>query len=144
MSNRFMKFVSATAIGAVTISMSSEAQAFFPPIVDPPQTVVVTPPVVNPILPQVPVVPPVVPPPPPLVVVVPPVPANPIRPELPPSICPIPKPPPPRPHCDPCHGSNHCAVPEPTTILSGLFGLSVVGIGAIRKRLSRKGDQAAS
>jgi len=35
---------------------------------------------------------------------------------------------------------NHCAIPEPTTIVSGLFGLGTVGLAAWRRK--RKGDAA--
>jgi|GEM_PF-3034616 len=127
MAPRFVKYVTSTVLGTAAFTIySNDAQAFFPPII-PDQNVVVTPPTTNPIIP---IVPPVI---------VAPVDPNPIRPLPPPTVVPRPLPPPV--HCDcPPNMGNHCAIPEPTTIVSGLFGLGTVGLAAWRRK--RKGDAA--
>jgi hypothetical protein len=127
MTLRYVKLVSAGALSTVAFTIcSSQAQAFFPPVI-PNNNVIVTPPNPNPILPVVPVVPP------PPVVVVPVVPPNPIRPLPPPVICPKPTPRP-QPHCPPPSPVRPCEVPEPATVVSGLMGLAAIGMAAWRRR----------
>lgn len=105
---------------AVTVYCSS-AQGFFPPVPNGSDQVV-TPPT----SPINPLPPPVVPPP-----AIPPV--------SPPPFVPPPVPPPVHP-CPPDHCHRPCEIPEPATVISGVIGLSVLGIGALKKRYGKKGE----
>lgn len=126
MSSRLTKWVSSTAAaGLATITVfSGTAAAFFPPIPtgnDPPT-----------VAPQVPTVPPTTtvtsPPPQPIIPVSPP-PFVPVTPkEVPPTEQPT--------HCD-CDPRPHC-VPEPATVITGLVGLSLLGVGAVKRKFGKK------
>ena len=123
MSFRLTKWVGTTAaasISAFTV-FSGSATGFFPPIPtgnDPPT-----------VAPQVPVVPPVITVPPtqqPIVPAVPPpfVPVVPkeVPPTVPPCSCPV----------------TPQNVPEPATVITGLVGLSLLGVGAVRRKFGKK------
>ena len=121
------RVIPVVAAGAAVTVYSSAAHAFFPPVPTGNQTVVTVPPV-SPIT--------VSPPPPTVPPTIPPV--------SPPPFVPPPVPPtsPPPPHvCDP---GTPAGVPEPTTVLGGLIGLSMVGAAALKKKLGKKpGDATA-
>lgn len=105
---RFTKIVPAAAIGAAAFTVfSAGAVAFFPPVPVGQNQVKTVPPVpVTPVVPVVPLSPP---------------------PTTPATHCTLP-PVPPVP-VDPA------AVPEPATMLTGLLGLSMIGVAAVRRKL---------
>lgn len=114
---RWRKVLPTATLTAVSFTFTEgSAQALFPPLwpVSPPVTVITPPPVTPPVI----VVPPVVPPPfvPPPVIVVPPV--------TPPVVVP----PPHNPEC----------VPEPSTLVGGLAGLTAAAGWAARRRKQTK------
>lgn len=127
MAFRLSKWIGTTAVAGVSsfTLFSGTAAGFFPPIPtgnDPPT-----------VAPQVPVVPPVV--------VVPPT-QEPIVPVVPPPFIPtvpneVPTIPPTVPPCDCDTPPPHC-VPEPTTILTGVVGLSLLGVGAVKRKFGKK------
>ena len=128
MSFRLTKWVGTTAaagVSAFTI-FSGTAAGFFPPIPtgnDPPT-----------VAPQVPVVPPVIVSPPtvqPIVPVVPP-PFIPVVPKEVPTVPPVVPP-----DCD-CNTHTPECIPEPATVLTGLVGLSLLGIGAAKRKFGKK------
>jgi len=104
---RFTKLVPAAAIGAAAFTVfSAGAVAFFPPVTVGQNSVKTVPPVpVTPVVPVVPLSPP------------------------PATHCHHPKIPVPPVPVDPR------AVPEPATLLTGMVGLSMVGIAAVRRKL---------
>lgn len=109
---RFTKIVPAAAIGAAAFTIfSAGAVAFFPPVPVGQDQVKTVPPVpVTPVVPVVPLSPP-------------------------PTTCSHPKVPPVPPvPVDPQ------SVPEPATMITGLVGLSLVGVAAVRRKLTSKSN----
>lgn len=128
--SQLTKWVGASAaagLSAFTL-FSGTAAGFFPPLPlgnDPPTVapqVPVVPQTVAPVTPQ-----PIVPvSPPPFVPVVPKT-VDPVVPPVVPPVC----------NCDP--HPVHC-VPEPATVVTGLVGVSLLAVGAVRRKL-RGGDK---
>ena len=125
MSFRLTKWVGTTAAAGVSAFtlFSGTAAGFFPPLPfgsDPPT-----------IAPVVPVVPPVV--------VSPRTVPQPVVPVSPPPFVVVPKtvPPPPPCNCDPVVVRTQ-AVPEPATVLTGLVGLSMLGVAAAKRKFGKK------
>jgi len=111
---RFTKVVPAAAVGAAAFTVfSAGAVAFFPPVPVGQNQVKTVPPVpVTPVVPVVPMTPPTTPK---HTCHTPTVPTVPVTPS---------------------------AVPEPATMLTGLVGLSMVGMAAVRRRMkSQQGDE---
>jgi len=105
---RFTKLVPAAAVGAAAFTVfSTGAIAFFPPVPVGQNQVKTVPPV--PVTPVVPVVP------------LPPPPTTPKSTHCNPTTPPVP--------VDPR------AVPEPATMLTGLVGLSMIGVAAMRRKM---------
>lgn len=131
--SRLTKWVGAnTAAGVAAFTVfSGTAAGFFPPL-----PTANTPPTVAP---QVPTVPTTVPPtnPQPVVPVSPP----PFIPTVPKTVDPTPNVPPP-PVCDCDTHPVHC-VPEPATVVTGVVGLSLLAVGAVRRKLRGDGKQQA-
>lgn len=128
--SRLTKWVGASAAAGLTAFtvFSGTAAGFFPPLPlgsDTPPTVA----------PQVPVVPKTVPPtnPQPVVPVSPP----PFVPTVPKTVDPKPKVPPTVPPCNCDPGPVHC-VPEPATVVTGLVGVSLLAVGAVRRKFRGK------
>jgi hypothetical protein len=111
------KVLPVTVVGVAATVYCAPVQAFFPPVPNG-SDVVVTPPPVSPINPLPPPVSPPVPPPPPVIE----------DPPLPPV-----SPPPPC-TCDP----RPQGVPEPTTVVSGLVGVGIAGVAALKRRKANK------
>lgn len=123
---RWKSLVPTFALVAIALFVSTQtASAFFPPIA-PPQPPTPPLPPIPPIIPEPPIQPPLPPLPP--IIPEPPIPPCP-RPPFEPPCTPTP---PPRCHCH--EPPPPCGVPEPATIVSGLFGLmTLAGYRASRR-----------
>lgn len=111
---RFTKLVPAAALGAAAFTVfSAGAVAFFPPVPVGPQEVKTVPPVpVTPVVPVVPLSPP------------PTTPATHCKTPVPPTVPVTPN-----------------GVPEPATMVTGLVGLSMIGVAAVRRKMKGSSNE---